>query len=85
MSEELNMDVWLNALQDAMAQGGTTEGKTVRELSAATGITDRKVRVLIGKLMGQGRVKCIKTNATTIDGRLTTVPAYIIVDKKEVM
>ena len=81
MSDDLNMDVWLSALQDAMAHTNNSHGITVKELSESTGITDRKVRVLISKLMAQGIVKCTRATTTAIDGRLTTVPAYIIVEK----
>lgn len=82
MSDDLNMDVWMKALRDAMTQTRTNGGYTVRELSESTGITDRKVRVLIAKLSEQGVIRVTRTPFTTIDGRMTTVPAYIIVDKK---
>jgi DNA-binding IclR family transcriptional regulator len=82
MSDDLNMDVWLSALQEAMATNNYPGGRTVKELSEATGIPDRRVRVLIAKLIGQGRVKAMRTKAYAIDGRLTSVPAYIIINKE---
>jgi hypothetical protein len=83
MTDELNMDVWLQALQEAMAPKNYPGGRTVKEISEATHIPDRKVRLLIGNMMAKGMVKCLRVSVKAIDGRITTVPAYIIVDKKE--
>jgi len=81
MSDDLNMDVWLSALQDVMAHTNNSHGITVKELSESTGILDRKVRMLIAKLIGMGTVKSTKVPYRAIDGRITMVPAYIIVEK----
>jgi hypothetical protein len=79
---DVRADEWLSALQDAMTPD-STDGKTVRELSDSTGMSDKCVRKLIVKLQAQGRVVCKKAVRIGIDGRRALVPAYVIVPQEK--
>jgi hypothetical protein len=78
--QAFSTDEWLSALQDAMRpDAGSEAGKTVRELAESTGIHERRVRILISKLQGQGRIAVKIVTRTGIDGRASKVPAYLII------
>jgi len=77
------MDEWLVALQDAMRpEAGAESGKTIRELAESTGIHEKRVRSLIVKLQGQGRIVVKRAIRTAIDGRASNVPVYLIVSQE---
>ena len=79
-TQAFSTEEWLAALQEAMRpEAGTENGKTVRELSENMGIHEKRVRSLIVKLQGQGRVVVRRAIRTGIDGRAANVPVYLII------
>jgi DNA-binding Lrp family transcriptional regulator len=84
-NQSFSTEEWLAALQEAMRpEPGAEAGKTVRELADSTGIHEKKVRALIAKLQGQGRIAVKRAIRTGIDGRLAQVPAYFIIGGEDV-
>jgi hypothetical protein len=79
-AQAFTTDEWLAALQEAMRpEAGADVGKTVRELSESTGLSDDKIRIIIRKLQAQGRVVVKRAVRTGIDGRAARIPVYLIV------
>jgi DNA-binding Lrp family transcriptional regulator len=76
---------WLSALQEAMRpEAGAEAGKSVRELVETTGLSEDRIRTLIRKLQGQGRISVKRAVRTGIDGRAAQVPVYLIVGGADV-
>jgi len=78
--QAFSTEEWLAALQDAMRpEAGAEAGKTVRELSDSTNLSEDRIRTLIRKLQAQGRIAVRRAVRTGIDGRAASIPVYLIV------
>lgn len=76
----LPADAWIDALQEAMRPRDANDGaKTVPELAEATGISAKRIRVFIARLQREGRVAVRRAPRPGIDGRICSVPVYLIV------
>lgn len=68
----------LDALAASAHEAGPEHARTIRELSAATNIVERRVRNALRVLQAAGRLQVHRVTRTALDGRAATVPAYTI-------
>ena len=76
---ELTEQDLIEAILQAQAQGasGPAAGAlTLRELQTQTGWGYDRVRMRMRQVHMEGRLESIRVMTTTIDGRMSTVPAY---------
>lgn len=76
----------VNDLLDAMRAAnlrnrGDGEGATVVELCAASGMSERRCRVLLRDMIAAGEARVSSRPHTGIDGRQTRVPSYVLLEK----
>ena len=74
-------DEWKREIERVMGKTGD-DGKTLRELSAQLGLSERMTRERIRLLHLAGRMGVGRRPAVTIDGRPNTVPVYWILPAK---
>ena len=74
----ITTDDLLDALREAMGQTDSGDGRTVQEISSATGWATTTVRKHLGSLHREGRLEVVRVKRPCLDGRLASIPAYRI-------
>lgn len=84
MIDSISLDVWQKAIEDAMRErpNQEDEGYTVQELCSMFKMSDIKIKFYLKEMIRLGKVYPKYMPRPAIDGRLRTVPVYIL--KKEI-
>jgi hypothetical protein len=67
----------LRALAEAR-QPDAGEGSTVRDLCAATGWGERRVRAVLKMALAEGTVRVTRKQITDMSCRVQSVPSYVV-------
>ena len=78
----MTVEQLLDAMRAAnLRNRGDGEGATVVELCAASGMSERRARVLLRQMIAAGEARVSSRPCTGIDGRQTRVPSYVLVEQ----
>lgn len=79
-----NISISENELLDALREATESEqgddgALTLREIMAATGMSERRAKEHMSRLKAAGRIEPVKVRREALDGRNALVPAYRVI------
>lgn len=79
---DFDLDELIAIMQATTADSEAPRGVTVRELCAELGWGEDRVRKALRRLADEGRLEIVLRRITTLNGVVSTVRAYRLVDER---